>query len=215
MKTRWLLTIGFAVTLFGSHFANATLVRVSDGSIVTNIASETTTVWNVGEGLLDGQLLGAFNINVDGALWDVVFKRGSFADVFGDASGLDATNSGAARRFAEALLTSVFLNLYDDDPALTFGCSDDELCNSSTPYDTDDVSFAVSIDALNYRSIGRFDDETSFNFNRFSNGLHDSDNFVWADWARSSVRTIPEPSVPLLILLGVAGLVMKRRKTLR
>ena len=34
-------------TLLCSHLANAVLIRVSDGGTVNDLASETTTVWDI------------------------------------------------------------------------------------------------------------------------------------------------------------------------
>jgi hypothetical protein len=101
MKHGYITTAFLVGTLLCSHLANAELIRVSDGTTVTDLSSETTTIWNID----NDKLLGAFNVAVDGTLWDVVFSEGSFSTVFPDSSMIIARTGMEARNFSAALLS--------------------------------------------------------------------------------------------------------------
>lgn len=213
MNNRWLLSAFFTVALLASQLTHAALIRTSDGNTVSNLASETTTVWNIGEGLFAGQLLGAFNVNVDGTLWDVVFEDGTMEDIFINADGFDAPGASAAVAFATALKNSVILDLFgfefDSDPSATSGCEDLARCFIITPYsNTVGGSLGNSVGAGNFVTTS-LELSPNIDISQFS-------STTWANWSLASDRAsvVTEPSGVALILLGVAGLAIHRRKTL-
>lgn len=158
-----------------------------------------------------GNITGASGVDVNGTLYDVAFKEGSFDGIFGDASDLDATDVTMAQNFSVALLDQVLLDTglgaFDSNPALTLGCST-EPCAILTPYGFFDNGVVKFATALNYPGAGDMqaaaalapDDDTS---NRA--------DAVFADWTLVSV---PEPSALILMGLGLAGLGFTQRKRL-
>lgn len=89
-----------------------------------------------------GQLLGAFDVDVNGSLFDVAFVEGSCIALFsGCDENADFTfggDSAAAAAAAQALIDQVFLDgpggLFDTSAELTFGCSDEVRCWALTPF---------------------------------------------------------------------------------
>ncbi len=213
MKNRWLLSAFFTVALLASQLTHAALIRTSDGNTVSNLASETTTVWNIGEGLFAGQLLGAFNVNVEGTLWDVVFEEGTIANIFTNADGFDAPDNSAAVAFSRALGNSVFLDLFgfefDNDPTAISGCEVIRLCSIITPYQN---NFGASL----VNASGSVNAVAVFTAFASSTDTSQVPDTTWANWSLASDRAsvVTEPSGVALILLGVAGLAIRRRKTL-
>ena len=78
--------------------------------------------------VVGGELVGAFDVDVGGTLYDVSFGDGRCLDLYSGCDELsdlpfaDPTESQVA---ANALLTQVFGNgdIYDTDPTLTRGCA--------------------------------------------------------------------------------------------
>ena len=87
-----------------------------------------------------GHLMGATNVDVNGASYDVQFLDGSCISRFLNCNpDLFAFNNEAdATAASQALLDSVFidstLGLFDTDPELTSGCLSTEVCAVLTPY---------------------------------------------------------------------------------
>ncbi len=164
-----------------------------------------------------GQLTGARNVDVNGALFDVTFVTGTCADVFtgcDESSDFDL-DEATAQAAAQALLDQVFidtgLGLFDTDPALTSGCSAPFACEALIPYavvvsqgasllaffaenadpsDTDGTAQLIAVEPFADRPL--FDDQ------------------VWAIFASSS--EVPEPSTLLLLGIGLAGMTALGRR---
>ena len=86
----------------------------------------------------DGQLLGARDVNISGILYEVQFRDDTFANIFGDASGLDARSEAEARLFGQALIDQVFVDsesgLFDTDPESINGCENTNTCEVLIPF---------------------------------------------------------------------------------
>jgi len=87
--------------------------------------------------VVDGELVGAFDVVVSGKPYDVSFQDGTCADLFDgcdEVSDFVFQSSSTANAASFALLAQVLVGLYDDDPELTAGCEDLNVCRVSTPY---------------------------------------------------------------------------------
>ena len=111
----------------------------------------------------DGLLIGGRDVDLDGVLYEVQFRDDTFTNIFGDASGLDATSEAEAVSFAQALIEQLFLDsdlgLFDTDPELIFGCSEgDRRCEVLIPFAVDGI-LVETVTALNRRAESSFEDE--------------------------------------------------------
>lgn len=172
----------------------------------------------------EGQLTGATGVNVNGALWDVVFSDGDWD--FSSGEGLPASTKEEADLFSQALLDQVLLDsalgLFDSDPEMTNGCENLNTCIFHTPYLVDDVNTFFSL-AFNQRAEGVQDD-----FVRdipgilgLSGNFSDATNWTLGMWTPSSVEppidppiAVPAPGTLALLGIGlaVAGLARRRKK---
>jgi len=87
--------------------------------------------------VVDGELVGAFDVVVAGTLYDVSFEDGTCADLFDgcdEVSDFPFPTSSAANGASFALLAQVLLGAYDEDPELTRGCENLATCTLTTPY---------------------------------------------------------------------------------
>jgi hypothetical protein len=110
----------------------------------TSIAAAFCLAWSPGLAaraatldVVNGELVGAFDVMVNGALYDVSFVDGTCVDVFegcDDVSDFQFTTSGNANFASLALLGQVLLGTYDDFPELTAGCESTIVCHVATPY---------------------------------------------------------------------------------
>lgn len=135
-----------------------------------------------------GQLVGAFNVNVSGTLYNVEFLDGSCIDLFSgcnEQSDFDFTSEGEALLAAGALLNQVFLDgplgNFDSDPTLTAGCTFPSSCNVFVPFE-----------------VGVFFAEATNNASE-PDGLGLSDTAPFADktYATFAVVPIPPAVVPI------------------
>lgn len=208
MNKKTILAILAASFMLFASVTQASLVRLSDGGAVADLSEETSTVWEIGEGALIGQLLAAYNVNVSGTLYDVKFVDTNFTDVFGNAANLDASNFAEASSFSQALLDFVLLdqwgNLFDTDTTATNGCTITTRCYIHTPYEVVQQGTVFNTgqaanEAVN--TIGTFQFLVSKDFS--------TDGFItFADWELASVR-VSEPSTVILLVIGFCGLVFR------
>jgi hypothetical protein len=97
--------------------------------------------------IVGGQLLGAFDVDLNGSLYDVTFVDGTCVGLFDgcdESSDFFFQDYASAEDASRALLDSVFSDIYqyphplgtfDSDPGLTSGCSYSNYCEIYTPYD--------------------------------------------------------------------------------
>jgi len=172
--------------------------------------------------VVNGQLMGASNVLVDGSLYDVQFLDGTCIDLF---NGCDEVSDFTFQTWADALLASqalldqVFLDgvdgLFDSDPSLTNGCSGPSAefgnCNTWTPYGfyvpSGYVSFSISGNFYPSAVDGLYGSPDEDNANRIARPTD-----VLAVWSAS---VVPEPSTALLLGLGLTGLAGKGRRRSR
>lgn len=205
-----------------SSITQAKLIRVSDGFNVkeADLGSQTETVWNIAK---DGQLLGAYNISVSNTLFDVefvsyesVFVNGQFLNNYGGVAEIEVTTTQEYFNFSKALLSQVLLDrfqyTFDTDPDKTFGCDSDD-CWIVTPFALDGFFYdlAIAINGHGYSNYSR--DGTESHDSSWYSSQH-SRWTLFADWTLSSSRAVnvPEPSAVALMLIGIAGMVVTRRK---
>ncbi len=155
---------------------------------------------------VDGELLGATGVNVDGTLYNVTFVDGSCAGLFSgcnefaDFTFIDAATALLA---AEALMATVFTDsgagLFDTMPELTFGCFVTGDCRTHIPYDPDVPNQYLftrtgnfADEGLDKSFIGTFGNR-NLDFSEFPNQIN------FADFTPA-----PEPSTLALFATGLA-----------
>lgn len=168
----------------------------------------------------DGELVGAKEILIGGELFDVSFVDGSFVDIFGDSSGLDATSASDAVTFSTALADQIFNDtnsVYDLDSGKTLGCHNSwrPWCYIYTPF-ADIIGLQLSVGYFRNRSGANNDDDavgtTATNRNLSTATFFPAGDYVYADWSASLTSTpsptgaIPEPPAFILFGLGLLGL---------
>jgi hypothetical protein len=162
-----------------------------------------------------GRLTGALGVDVGGVLYDVSFAVGTCQAVF---SGCDEqadfafSTKEAADAAGAALLSSVFVGMFDDDPTLTAGCSTldpfGQFCLIHTPYSVSagvvlaSVATNFAAGSPNADQLGTSGFITTFDFSRV-------DNTLLAVWQPSAV---PEPGTLALTVAAVLGLLGAGRR---
>jgi len=159
----------------------------------------------------NGELLGASNIEIDGALYNVSFREGTCIELFNDCdetSDFLFQDRDSANKASLALLSSVFSTPeFDDNPELTFGCESSDICTIWTPYDISTNIVLTSV-MYNYSS-------TSILIDGFSNldtvtrpvDMSLSTTATFAAW--SLAAPVVSPSTFALMCIGLLGLGFK------
>jgi hypothetical protein len=217
---RYITAAILVTTLSCSQLAIAKLIRVSDSGQVDVLASETSTVWEIDND--SGKLQGAFNVDVGGTLWDVVFRDGTFTSLFNDAEAatIAVRTEGEATDLSEALLASVFVDGRDDDfwfdslPALTGGCNNTIYCVAVTAYGPEKSrgreTHRGAMGA--YNGEREKDDEAFRGFQFISDDTTQWDGGVYALWTVANQTQVPAPSTISIFALGLIGLAARRFK---
>ncbi len=236
--SRLVYSLFFLISCVFSNLASAILIDARFGIEVTDLSSTDNVILEV-EGTGTGQrLMGAYNVEVLGQLWDVRFVDGKAGDIFNDGADLDIFGVFTALTFAEAIGEQVirdvssifkFFNLF---PQNINGCGPTinpfaSFCDILVPY-----RYLASSDAFLAASI-RNDFSLDIT-NTDLNTLLDADvntssdsSVVLTEWASVFSRefrmvsnpvppgtptdptsSIPEPSAALLLI----GLVLLGRR---
>lgn len=163
-----------------------------------------------------GQLIGAKNVTVDGLLYDVEFLDGTCANRFSgcdDLGDFTFTSAPSAELASLALLDLVLLDgpdgLFDTEPDLTRGCESGLNCFLLTPYEASLSGEVFSYAAENILTLE--DGLNVFGFDRNSLDLNEFSQVTWARW--SSAVSVPEPGSLSLLMLGIAGIGYRLRRS--
>lgn len=170
-----------------------------------------------------GLLVGATNVRIDNALYDVEFLDGSCEVVFtscDEGSDFAFSTEDAARNATIALRDQVFidssLGMFDSMPSLIAACVPDRLgtCQAVTPYGIRVVDppdgFGNFVDRFGFENSGGPYDRINIGSTRV---WFDPDHSFFAKWTPSAA--IPEPSSALLFALGTAVVASQARRTRR
>lgn len=179
--------------------------------------------------VLDGnELLGARNVEINSQLYDVEFVDGIGAELFGENGALFQDDLVAQpSAFAQALLSQVFIGIYDVEPGLTNGCSVHVVsCLTLMPYQVygDDRRYR-SIGVLNRNQASAFSDSLISSLSLWE---HDDTSLLYDDinyavWSLSEITpTVPdivptpeigvsEPGTIAFILFGLACVATRYR----
>ena len=222
MITRWIAPTFLAITLLCSHAANAGLIRVSDGSTVMDLASETREVLHYDD---NGILLGGYNFRVgtfpNHVLWDLAFIDGSYNDIFVDANGYVIPDIAALNDFLGTLNDILLGNGWDysfkDSPNKIFGCEGatgpNDMCVVVQPVLEGGYGFGFMYEGYQgswIDQVGPIPPQEGLDVDYTSLNKQ-----VFAVWSRPSdrvVRDVPEPSTLAIFALGFMGLASRRFK---
>ena len=163
-----------------------------------------------------GQLTGALDIDVDGALYDVSFVDGSCSDLFNgcnESSDFTFTTYNQASMATTALFAQVLIDTssgdFDSSPQLTNGCSHYSRCDIHTPYrifEIGETSRVSGRSAINFASAG---DQLGTSSSDVDGDLTSEILSTYAVWAPSPV---PVPAAAWLFGSALIGLVGFKRK---
>jgi hypothetical protein len=232
MKVIKLLCVFLFFTVVNVNIAHAGLILASDGSIIepSELSSTVGTVLD----LDNGQLVGAFNVDVDGiGIFDVDFVDLAFNAISDFDIVATALNVNA---FTSALLSDVFIDvgnfLFDDIPSLTLGCEASDLCKVNVPTSLSGSGSVVFFGSAENQSLASNQpDEISLGGITVGNDLSLAESAVFARFTLAPERIapsatsflqasfqfapasqeVPEPSSFLMILLGLLIVVSYRR----
>ncbi len=182
-----------------------------------SVSSASAATYN----LVDGKLIGAFDVDVGGTLYDVVFEQDSCINLYGrcdSATDFTFQTQSEAQTAADALLHQVFSNddSYDLDPTLTKGCVASGGCQIYTPFAIfEPIADLVLVNAMvvaNYPA-GSSPDMTLQGIFRSEQRILEV-GYLYATWTPTTV--IPIPAAAWLFgsaLVGFVGL-GRRKKTI-
>lgn len=161
--------------------------------------------------IVDGQLKGASNVDVDGVLYDVEFVEGTCISVFdGCDSAEDFTFGDLATVAAasQALVDQVFLDraegAFDTDPTTTYGCTNAGLGSVQSPYAVfapDDIGVGIALNASTEIHDGIDDGNTQATADSSAGA---GQFYVFAVWTPST-SAVPGPGLLVGLALCVTG----------
>ena len=155
--------------------------------------------------VVDGALMGANEVEVNSALYDVRFLDGTCIELFAgcdELSDLTFTSLGSVTAATLALQNQVLVDgpsgAFGTDPELTNGCSDTQHCQVLTPFGIPD-STGVDVYEANNWSPPISSPNYVVTLNNFSSTANRADG-VFARWQPSS-SAVPMLSTPAAMLM--------------
>ena len=186
-------------------------------SVATTVLGVTATIANAATLVVntDGKLAGAKGVTVGTQTYDVEFKDGSCAEVYGTCaiSAFAFTSESDARIASQALLDQVFINgvagQFDSDPALTIGCSRPEACGTITPFGLES-NLTRTIYAYNFSDGGTDRIATGNLSSGYSSTPNPNVNFA----VFTPSAAVPEPASWAMMIggFGIVGGSLRRRR---
>ncbi len=193
--------------------------------MVTRIAFIVVLAFPIGAGAIpslnvtpDGILTGADDVDIGGTLFDIEFIDGRCVDLFDgcdEASDFDFPSQAVAEQAGQALLDQVFLDGplgdFDSVPEITLGCYFFDSCAILSPFSVSDV-VATMIRVFNDDAdVTETDRVETQNLNIFTNTT-DFPEFVFFRVKRPEPTAAPEPGTLSVLVAGLAGLAVMRRR---
>ena len=151
--------------------------------------AQAAITWDVDPGT--GQLLGASNVTVLGNLFNVSFRDGICSQHYPGCNTFTFRDLPSAIAASNALLNDVLINmpptqLFDSNPALTYGCIDSIFCVAMTPYGVQ-TKFTVLIVAAKNGDTATGDSViTTFNGSPLTYGIPASSGSYCQIWCLAS-----------------------------
>jgi len=171
-----------------------------------------------------GILTGTQNVSINGTPYDVTFADGTCSAIFpgscNSVSDFAFNTQSNAVAAANALLDQVFLDGsagdFNSNPALTFGCSDPNACETLIPYGffspggATEILIAADVNS----SAGGTDFVTSGNvLTTFDTSLPANAGLNWAVFTPAGASVpVPQPATLSVMVAGLAGIGWIRRK---
>jgi hypothetical protein len=160
-----------------------------------------------------GKLVGAKGVVVGTTSYDVQFVDGTCASAFSGCvpDDLIFQDGADALQASSALLTQVFVGTFNDDPALTNGCTYAAWCDIYTPYNYGPHSaifhpgdqlnaYAHNVSASYPYSADNIGVGTG------KSSTFDTTSLTSATWAVWTASEVPEPGSMALILAGLLAM---------
>ena len=168
--------------------------------------------------LVGGQLIGAQNVLVMGELFNVEFKDDTCVELFGGCdtnSDFSFTTSGEASAAANALLDTVFINVFINEILRTFDTSPGDTRGCSNPVCKTLIPFTIEIRSGFVNAVAAVNEDDLFSdaANAFQEGisrdmgeLSGKNYAVFSKQTTAPVTAVPLPAALPLFLSALAGL---------
>ena len=170
---------------------------------------------------VDGQLVGASGVEVNGELFDVEFVEGSCVTLFNgcDSDLFAFRTSDDAIAAGNALLSQVFidsLSLFDTNPSLTLGCDRDSSCRVEIPFALTNPAFllgapqSIRVASVTNEAI-EFSDRvfaTPETITAFATVDNTGASSTFARFTQATA--VPEPGMFAFVAVGLLGLAWRR-----
>jgi hypothetical protein len=162
--------------------------------------------------VVGGQLVGAFDVEVAGTLYDVEFVEGTCIALFSGCDEISdtpfASVASGSTLAAQALLDQVFVDgiagTFDTDPELTAGCEATNSCIVLIPHQPSGGTGYLAVEARNVYPGGLGGDTTGSSSYIITDDTTLDAYRVFALWTE-----VPEPRLTGLLAAGLAPLLAR------